>query len=127
MIDVLGVLMGIDIQGFSRQEGSDELPPGLKKTDTESNPPTQPTPSPSSSSKPQPEPTPSSSKVEEAADVEMEVDDDDAKAKKEAEAEKAVGAQAYKAKNFAEAAARFSKAWEIWPKDITFLTNLGGK
>lgn len=127
MIDVLGVLMGIDIQGFSRDEGSDELPPSLKKADATPPPPSQPTPS-ASSSQQQTQSTPSSSKVEEAADVEMEeADDEDAKAKKEAEAEKAEGAKAYKAKNFADAAAHFSKAWEIWPKDITFLTNLGGK
>ncbi|TFY59377.1 hypothetical protein EVJ58_g5817, partial [Rhodofomes roseus] len=35
MIDVLGALMGIDMQGFSREEGSDELPPGVTKAEPE--------------------------------------------------------------------------------------------
>ncbi|KAH8996973.1 chaperone [Lactarius hatsudake] len=56
MIDVLGALMGIDMQGF----------------------------------------TASSSKAPESNDVKM-----------------------------AEAITHFNKAWETWPKDITFLTNLG--
>jgi hypothetical protein len=123
MIDVLGVLMGIDMQGFARKEGSDELPPGMTRTD----PP--PAPAASASSSPPPATsTPSSSKVEEAEDVAMEEEDDEeAKAKKEAEAEKAEGAKAYKAKNLKDAAVHFSKAWDLWPKDVTFLTNLGGK
>ncbi|KAI0698866.1 chaperone [Cytidiella melzeri] len=127
MIDVLGALMGLDMQGFSREEGSDELPPGVQRADATPEPSSRPAAPAASSSAPKTEtPTPSSSKVEEAADVEMEeVDDDDAKAKKDAEAEKAEGAIAYKAKDFAAAASHFSKAWDLWPKDITFLTNLG--
>ena len=61
-------------------------------------------------------------------DVEMaEEDQEDAKAKNDAEAEKKLGAAAYKARDFANAASHFQKAWDIWPKDITFLSNLGGK
>lgn len=122
MIDVLGALMGIDMQGFSRDEGSDELPPGLQKAEGT---PSHPMPS---TSTPQPPTPPPAAKVEEAADVEMEeADDDDAKAKKEAEAEKALGAAAYKARDLPKATAHFSKAWDLWPKDMTFLTNLGGE
>ncbi|KIK65717.1 hypothetical protein GYMLUDRAFT_367460 [Collybiopsis luxurians FD-317 M1] len=82
MIDVLGALMGIDMQGFSRPE---------------------------------------------AEDVEMEevIDDDDAKAKKEAEDLKKAGSEAYKKREFDQAAKCFQKAWDVYPKDITFLTNLG--
>jgi len=69
-----------------------------------------------------------SSKVEE---VEMEEEDPDAveekKKKAEAEAEKKVGSEAYRRRDFAAAAAAFEKAWELWPKDATFLTNLSGK
>ena len=114
MIDVLGVLMGIDMQGFSREEGSDELPPGVTKADVpSSSPPTSPKPS-ASSSKPAPAPEPE--------DVEMEDEDPE---KKDAEAAKKAGSEAYKRRDFAEAAKNFEKAWEIWPKDVTFLTNLG--
>ena len=122
MINVLGVLMGIDIQGYSRPEGSDDLPPGLQK-DTPSSPPPQPTPA-ASSSKPEPTPAP----APEPEDVEMaEEDQEEAKQKTEAEAEKKLGAEAYKARNFEKAATHFSKAWDLYPKDITFLNNLGGK
>lgn len=114
MIDVLGALMGIDMQGFSREEGSDELPPGVTKADVPpSSPPTSPPPKPSaSSSKTPPAPEPE--------DVVMEDPE-----KKEAEAVKKVGSEAYKKRDFAQAAKNFEKAWEIWPKDVTFLTNLG--
>jgi stress-induced-phosphoprotein 1 len=56
-----------------------------------------------------------------------EVDDEEAQAKREAEAAKKAGSEAYKKREFEEAATQFSKAWDLWPKDITFLTNLGGR
>ena len=55
-----------------------------------------------------------------------EEEDEDAKVKKEAEQEKAQGNAAYKARDFVKAAAHFEKAWELWPKDLTFLTNRSG-
>jgi len=120
MIDVLGALMGIDMQAFNRDEGSDELPPGFTKDAP--TPPPKPSPPPPQASTSKPTPPPA--KVEE--DVVMEeVDEEEAKAKKEAEAEKKLGADAYKARDFDSAVTHFSKAWELWPKDITFLTNLG--
>lgn len=120
MIDVLGVAMGIDMQGFSREDGSDELPSGFTQA-TPSSPPKSPKPpTPSTSKTPAPAPAP------EPEDVEMaEEDDDEAKAKAEALAAKAQGAEHYKAQRFTEAAECFSKAWDLWPKDITFLGNLG--
>lgn len=120
MIDVLGALMGIDMQAFGRDEGSDELPPGFSKEP----PSPPPRPSPSTPQASTSVPTPPPAKVEE--DVVMEEDDEDAKAKKEAEAEKKLGAEAYKARDFESAVTHFSKAWDLWPKDVTFLTNLGG-
>jgi hypothetical protein len=122
MIDVLGVLMGVDMQGFSREEGSDELPPGVSNADTAS-PPSSPPPKPAAStSKPTPPPP-----APEPADVEMaEGDQEEAAAKNEAEAAKKAGSEAYKKRDFEEAAKNFEKAWDVWPKDITFLTNLGG-
>ena len=127
MITVLGALMGIDMEGFSRPEGSDEVPPGYQKAGGPSSPP-PPQPS-ASTSTPKPKETtpPPAAKVEEV-DVEMnEGEQEDAKAKSEAEAEKKLGAAAYKARDFDKAATHFQKAWDTWPKDITFLSNLGGE
>lgn len=121
MIDVLGVLMGIDMQGFQREEGSDELPPGVRKEDVRSE--TQP--AASSSSPPPPKPAAPAPQPKEDEDIEM--DDEEAKAKKEAQEEKAAGAAAYKARDLSKAEQHFAKAWEVWPKDVTYLTNLSGK
>ncbi|KAF8900012.1 chaperone [Mucidula mucida] len=116
MIDVLGALMGIDMQGFSRPEGSEDLPEGYAKAQTSSSPPPS-----ASTSKPSAAPPPPAEE-----DVEMdEADAEEAKAKKAAEDAKKAGSEAYKKRNFDEAAQLFEKAWELWPKDITFLTNLG--
>lgn len=52
-------------------------------------------------------------------------DQEEAAAKKEAEAAKKAGNEAYKKRDFEEAAKNFGKAWDVWPKDVTFLTNLG--
>lgn len=115
MFDVMGVALGIDLQATTRPEGSDELPPGVSQSTT--------SPKPSSSSKPPPAPEPP---VEE--DVEMsEEDTEEAKAKKESEEAKKAGGEAYKQKKFDEAAALYQKAWDLWPKDVTYLTNLGGE
>ncbi|KAI0723475.1 activator of Hsp70 and Hsp90 chaperone [Earliella scabrosa] len=113
MIDVLGALMGLDMQGFAREEGSDELPPGVSQADVQS---TSPPPQPAASSSKSPEPP-------KDEDVEME-DAEEAAAKKEAEAEKKLGADAYKTRDFDNAIVHFQKAWDTYPKDITFLTNL---
>ena len=124
MIDVLGVLMGIDMQGFSRPEGSDDLPPGVVPGPGPASPPPQKTPTPQASSSKSPPPEPE--KVEEDVEMEETEDDEEVKAKKEAEAEKKLGAEAYKKRDFEAAATHFSNAWDVWPKDVTFLTNLGG-
>lgn len=119
--------MGIDMQGFSRPEGSDEVPPGVPKS--AASPPSSPpfaNPPPSSAA--------SSSKIHETEDAKMaEADqeeaeeDEDAAVKKEAETEKKLGADAYKKRDFTTAIAHFTKAWDTWPKDVTFLTNLAGE
>jgi hypothetical protein len=130
MIDVLGVLMGIDMQGFGRPEGSDELPPGFEKATPPPSFSNSPPPAPKPSTSSAPPPSSSKPKVEEVVeeDVEMEdEDDEDKKAQKEADAEKKLGSEAYKKRDFATAAKHFEKAWDLWPKDITFLSNLGGE
>ena len=62
----------------------------------------------------------------EAEEAEAE-EDEDAAVKTAAEAEKKLGADAYKKRDFATAITHFSKAWETWPKDIAFLTNMAGE
>lgn len=121
MIDVLGALMGIDLQASTRPEGSEELPSGFKKDSplSSASPPT-PTASSSEPFKPKPEP------VLAEEDVEME-DDDETRAKKEAEVAKEAGNVAYKNRNFEEAAKKFQLAWDTWPKNVAYLTNLGGE
>lgn len=127
MIQVIGVLLGIDMQGFSRPEGSDELPPGFSAapgSSSSATPASWTSDRPSSSKSRAPEPQ--DVKMAEAEVVEEEEEDEDAKLKKEAEAEKKKGSDAYRARNLEAAEAAFSKAWDLWPKDITFLTNLSG-
>jgi stress-induced-phosphoprotein 1 len=122
MIDVLGVMLGIDMQGYTRPEGSTDFEPDLPQHGEAKPSPTSPQPGPStpptSASHP---PTPQKEK-----DVEMEADDEDARNKREAEAAKAAGSAAYKKRDFAEALTQYTKAWELWPKDMTYLTNAGG-
>jgi len=120
MIDVLGALMGIDLQASTRPEGSDEFPSGMDQDPippSYSASPQAPTPS---TSKPKltPEPTPAEE------DVEM-GDDDETRAKKEADIAKEAGSVAYKNRNFEEAAKQFQLAWDTWPKNVAYLTNLG--
>jgi hypothetical protein len=133
LIDVIGALMGLDVQGFGRPEGSDDLPPGVSPTFA--TPPTSPPPSSAKPTSP-PKATPgtvSSSNINKSEDVEMaeaeeeQVDEEEAAAKKAADAEKKLGADAYKKPDLAPAIEHFSNAWETWPKDITFLSNLAGR
>lgn len=120
---------------MERPEGSSDMPPGFTPMPSSEQPKSE-TPS-ASSSKPAPAtqtaptPTPApkqeeASVVEEQADEPMEVDSG-ADAKKEAEDAKAKGNAAYKARKFDEAIEYYSKAWELYPKDVTFLTNLSGE
>lgn len=113
MIDALGVLMGIDIQAQTRPEGSSDEPPSHS-----ARPPTPPPAAPAKEFKPTPA----------QEDVEMEgVDEEQAKAKKEADASKKLGSEAYRKRDFDTAISHFEKAWEIYPQDITFLSNAGGE
>lgn len=64
------------------------------------------------------------------AEPEPEEDDPEAieekKVKAAAEEQKKIGSDAYRKRDFETAAAAFEKAWDLWPKDVTFLTNLSG-
>lgn len=125
MIDVLGVLMGIDIQGFSGDGSSGDLPTSFAKDPAAPPTPQPSTPAPSTST-PKP-PTASAPAPAPAQEEDVEMSEEaaaEAKAKAEAEAEKKAGAAAYKARDFTTAQAHFAKAWDLWAKDVTFLTNL---
>jgi stress-induced-phosphoprotein 1 len=115
MIDVLGALMGIDLQASTRPEGSMDIPTGV---DVPPQSPSSSSPSKSTPSKP-PHPNP-------PEDVEMEDDDEEAQEKKAAEAAKDAGNLAYKNRDLDEAIKQFDLAWNTWPKNLAYLTNLGG-
>lgn len=120
MIEVMGVMMGIDLQAYSRPEGSSDSAPQRPAT---------PPPEPKASSS---KPSQSSAKVEEDTPMaEPEEEDESAKeekkAKTAAEEQKKIGSEAYRKRDFGTAAEAFQKAWDLWPNDITFLTNLSGE
>ena len=118
MIQVIGVLMGVDLNAFERPEGSsDSFDP---KNPEASAPPA----AASSSSTPSAKVEEEEVKQEEAEPMEV---DEEAGKKEEAEAIKKQGNEAYKARRFEEAIEFYEKAWSTWPKDISFLTNLAGE
>ncbi|ORX36911.1 chaperone [Kockovaella imperatae] len=124
MLTVLGVAMGIDIDAMERPEGSHEMPPGMGGSSAGATRsfPSEPPSSSSAPSHPAPEqPKPKEPEPEPEA---MEVDSTEADGKKEAEELKAKGNTAYKARKFDEAIELYQKAWEVYPKDITYLSNL---
>lgn len=108
MLQVLGVLMGVDLETReSAPEGATEIP----MTDA---PPQPKAPEPARKA---PEPVPEPEELDEET-LEKK------KAKEAADKEKALGTENYKKRNFDEAIAHYTKAWETF-KDITYLNNLG--
>ncbi|KAF7856977.1 hypothetical protein EAF04_009737 [Stromatinia cepivora] len=120
MIQVLGVLMGVDMSfadsgafgGAPSAEGASA--PREAEEDIQM-PDVRPSAQESQTEKAKTEPEP-------------ELEDEEAAAKKQAKAEadeeKRLGTEQYKKKNFDEAIAHYTKAWELY-KDITYLNNLG--
>jgi len=107
LLTVMGVLMGVDLQMSER-----EVDPNQQDSPMPDAPPPAPKqPEPKKAPEPEPEP-----EDEEALEKK--------KAKEEADKEKALGTENYKKRNFDEAIAHYSKAWELY-KDITYLNNLG--
>ncbi|CAG9954975.1 unnamed protein product [Clonostachys rosea f. rosea IK726] len=108
MLQVLGVLMGVDL------ETRESAPEGANVQEfpmTDAPPPEPKKPEPAKAPEPEPE------EVDEEA-LEKK------KAKEAADKEKALGTENYKKRNFDEAIAHYTKAWELF-KDITYLNNLG--
>lgn len=124
MIQVMGVLMGIDLQAFERPEGSNDLPENLEKHRDDIESQTQPIQKPKEASK-ESVPVPAST-ANVAPEVEMaDAEDDGVKGDKQAgDAEKAKGNALYVKRQFDEAIPHYQKAWELNPKDITYLNNL---
>ncbi|KAH6900418.1 heat shock protein STI1 [Thelonectria olida] len=113
MITVLGVLMGVDME----LRESDPRDPNNQDSPMPDAPaPEYKQPEPAKKA-PSPEPVPEPEEVDEEA-LEKK------KAKEEADKEKALGTENYKKRNFDEAIAHYTKAWELF-KDITYLNNLG--
>ncbi|KAL2675366.1 hypothetical protein Neosp_011550 [[Neocosmospora] mangrovei] len=107
LLTVMGVLMGVDLQMSER-----EVDPNQQDSPMPDAPPPAPKqPEPKKAPEPEPEP-----EDEEALEKK--------KAKEAADKEKALGTENYKKRNFDEAIAHYSKAWELY-KDITYLNNLG--
>ncbi|SPO02503.1 related to stress-induced protein STI1 [Cephalotrichum gorgonifer] len=117
MIQVLGVLMGVDMDvaspGDPRFAGQSS---GQDEPMTDAPPPPKPAAKTESKPAPAPEPEPEEELDEEALEKK--------KAKEAADKEKALGTENYKKRNFDEAIAHYTKAWELH-KDITYLNNLG--
>lgn len=102
---------------MERPEGSNEYPPSSSA----------PEPTPAAGPKTE-EPKKQSEPASEPEAEPMEVEgDEEARTKKEAEGLKAQGNTAYKARKFDEAIEFYTKAWDLYPKDVTFLTNLSGE
>ncbi|KAJ4397353.1 Hsp90 cochaperone [Gnomoniopsis smithogilvyi] len=124
-LQVLGVLMGVDMQmGMPGENGPTGSGTKQAEEAEEEMPDVAPTPEPAKKA-PTPAPQPKAQPEPEPMDVE---EDEEAiakkKAKEEADKEKALGTAEYKKRNFDAAIEHYSKAWEIH-KDITYLTNLG--
>ena len=106
MIQVLGVLMGVDME----MRDSDPRDTSMPDAGAEPKQPDAKKPEPAKAPEPEPE-------LDEEAQEKK-------KNKDEADKEKALGTENYKKRNFDEAIAHYSKAWDIF-QDITYLNNLG--
>jgi stress-induced-phosphoprotein 1 len=109
MLQVLGVLMGVDLETREAPPSGDNV----QEFPMPDAPPAAPKPAPKKAPEPEPEP-------EEIDEEALEKK----KAKEAADKEKALGTENYKKRNFDEAIAHYTKAWELY-KDITYLNNLG--
>ncbi|GHJ89129.1 hypothetical protein NliqN6_5531 [Naganishia liquefaciens] len=132
MLDVLSVAMGIDMQAFERPEGSNEMPEGMKESSATPMEGVESTSKSKSATvedevpepaRAKPAPAPAAAPKQPEPEPEPQVEPD-AEEKQKAVAAKARGAEAYKQRDFENAVKAFEEAWETWPKDVTFLTNL---
>lgn len=118
-LQVMSVLMGIDMQFGNPEDAAKAATENSTAEDVKmQDAPAQEPQTEEKKPEPAPEPEPEPEVVE----------DDEAaakrKAKEEADKEKALGTASYKKREFDDAIAHYTKAWELY-KDITYLTNLG--
>jgi stress-induced-phosphoprotein 1 len=120
MIQVLGVMMGVDMD---MRMPDDEAGPGAPGAGSRAEPEDEAMPDVPPAKKPETAkkaPTPEPEPVEEEDEEKVQ----ERKNKEAAEKEKALGTENYKKRNFEEAIKHYSAAWELH-KDITYLNNLG--
>ena len=121
MLQVMSVLLGIDINMGGMEDVAAAQDRGADVREAEEDVP-MPDARPSSAA-----PKPAETKKAPEPEPEPEPEDEEAlakkKAKEEADAEKKLGTENYKKRQFDEAIAHYSKAWELH-KDVTYLTNL---
>ena len=113
MLQVVGVLLGMDMQ-FGAPEDVGKAAGGVTEAEED-------VPMTDARSK---EDARKASDPESAPEPEDEEAIAKKKAKEEADREKALGTEKYKKREFDEAIAHYTKAWEMH-QDITYLTNLG--
>ncbi|KAK3382565.1 hypothetical protein B0T24DRAFT_601982 [Lasiosphaeria ovina] len=114
-IQVLGVMMGVDMQMGMPGEGAGAS--GAKETEEDVEMPDVPPRTRQAPAPKAPEPEPVVEEVDEEA-LEKK------KAKEAADKEKALGTENYKKRNFEQAIKHYQAAWNLH-KDITYLNNLG--
>lgn len=123
MLQVLGVMMGVDMDFAAGAGAAAGTAAGSAGGPTAPNEAEEDVSMPdlrsASAGQPKEDPEP---------EPEPELEDEEAiskkKAKAEADEQKNIGTVQYKKRNFDEAIAHYSKAWELY-KDITYLNNLG--
>ncbi|KAL9132199.1 MAG: hypothetical protein Q9217_000003 [Psora testacea] len=115
MLQVMGVLMGIDMNFMGGKRDMPDLDSAMEAEEDVPMPDVRPASAKPAETKPAPEPEP-----------EPEPEDEEAiaakTAKQEAEAEKKLGTDDYKKRDFDSAIVHYNRAWELH-KDITYLTN----
>jgi stress-induced-phosphoprotein 1 len=116
-LQVMSVLLGVDMS-FNPTDDADGAAKKFQEEHEEGQDVPMTDARPQKTEQPKREPTP---------EPEPEPEDEEAIAKKQAkeaaDKEKALGTENYKKRNFDEAIAHYTKAWETY-KDITYLTNL---
>ncbi|KAI9823272.1 MAG: Hsp90 cochaperone [Phylliscum demangeonii] len=122
-LQVMGVLLGVDMQfGQAGDEPSttaageeEEEDVTMADAEVDSSKPTESRGGREQKAQPEPEPAP---------EPEDEAGQAAKQAKEAAEAEKKLGTECYKKRQFDDAIAHYSKAWDLH-QDVTYLTNLG--
>jgi stress-induced-phosphoprotein 1 len=117
ILQVVGVLLGLDMQFGQPGEGGNGDPPSYTASTARAQEDT-----------PMPDAQPSSANSQPSKAAEPEPEDEETtalkKAREEAEAEKKLGTENYKKRQFDAAIEHYGRAWDLY-RDITYLTNLG--